>query len=317
MTNKTITLSRELLDAAAVAVGEWGDSLLSRCNPGHGTAMLDLERELRDVLNANPVPPAGGEPEEWCDKLHLLKVIQSAVATNRMRVQHPTDSEAANVIYRAISEHLPIYEDVYDQVSELIEPFVARPYRKDGTLPASVVESVRALLKDRAHVTRLQAEVDKAIRNGHEWRSSFYTLQSELTKAREVIQQAHDRIYANETLTAYMDLRDYLSNQSAPADKGQGEPVAWMYRREGGECLGQLVQMESDNLKDIREGKVVEGRRLLWPREDYIDWKPLYAEQPAPVVVVMPERDQDDLGRFTDGWNACLDEFVRLNQIKQ
>ena len=64
----------------------------------------------------------------------------------------------------------------------------------------------------------------------------------------------------------------------------QGEPVAWMYRREGGECLGQLVQMESDNLKDVREGKVVEGRRILWPRDDYTDWKPLYAEQPAPVA---------------------------------
>ena len=70
----------------------------------------------------------------------------------------------------------------------------------------------------------------------------------------------------------------------APAAQPKGEPVAWMYKREGGECLGQLVQMESDSLKDVREGKVCQGRRILWPREDYIDWKPLYAEQPAPVA---------------------------------
>ncbi|BBP51196.1 hypothetical protein PHLH3_08220 [Pseudomonas sp. St386] len=105
------------------------------------------------------------------------------------------------------------------------------------------------------------------------------------------------------------------------AGKGQVEPVAWMYRREGGECLGQLVQMESDNLKDVREGKVVEGLRILWPREDYIDWKPLYAEQPAPVAVVLPERmDPLKLNKeywYCVGWNACLDEIAHLNPIKQ
>lgn len=171
-------------------------------------------------------------------------------------------------------------------------------------------------------------------------------------------------------------LTSFLSNQSAPAlietlrangdriameatiaqqaqriadleaAKGQGEPVAWMYRREGGECLGQLVQMESDNLRDVMEGKVVEGLRLLWPRDDYTDWKPLYADQPAPVAVddcdkvlmgrheawkageangvaslVMPERQQVDPYVYDqggnariEGWNACLDEVTRLNQ---
>lgn len=37
----------------------------------------------------------------------------------------------------------------------------------------------------------------------------------------------------------------------------------------------------------------------------------LYAEPPAPVAVVMPER----MGHSTrgNGWNACLDEVTRLN----
>lgn len=104
----------------------------------------------------------------------------------------------------------------------------------------------------------------------------------------------------------------------SPAAQPQGEPVAWMYRREGGECLGQLVQMESDSLKDVREGKVVEGYRILWPRDDYIDWKPLYAEQPAPVAVVLPERreigpNHPYLSDLDIEWNACLDEVTRLN----
>lgn len=44
---------------------------------------------------------------------------------------------------------------------------------------------------------------------------------------------------------------------------------------------------------------------------------PLYAEQPAPVAVVMPERrTQDGWLSLTSqdlGWNACLDEVTRLN----
>ena len=59
------------------------------------------------------------------------------------------------------------------------------------------------------------------------------------------------------------------------------QPVAWMYKREGGEDLGQLVQMESDNLKCIRLGKCYDdGTRYMWPREDYIEWNPLYTAPP-------------------------------------
>lgn len=122
-------------------------------------------------------------------------------------------------------------------------------------------------LVDRAHVTRLQAEVrqlrqhkndymeaaeetrkalqaevDKAIRNIHEWRSSFYKQQSELTKARELLKEAdnfmyimtghdsHARLvhqYGKEWWTPVNELRGKictaLSNQSAPADKGQDD----------------------------------------------------------------------------------------------
>ena len=48
----------------------------------------------------------------------------------------------------------------------------------------------------------------------------------------------------------------------------------------------------------------------------------LYAEQPAPVAVVLPERRSIDEGasdadQHTDyGWNACLDEVARLNSAR-
>ena len=44
---------------------------------------------------------------------------------------------------------------------------------------------------------------------------------------------------------------------------------------------------------------------------------PLYAEPPAPVAVVMPERmsRQQVINNthYSEGWNACLDELKRLN----
>lgn len=128
----------------------------------------------------------------------------------------------------------------------------------------------------------------------------------------------------------WKELRALLA---APAVNRQ-EPVAWMYRREGGEILGQLVQMESDELKVIRLGKFHDNRtRYLWPREDYIEWRPLYTSPPAPVAVVLPIESDfylevfkiygfgpdnlcmlngEDLKKL---WNACLDKIKQLNKL--
>ena len=80
---------------------------------------------------------------------------------------------------------------------------------------------------------------------------------------------------------------------------------------------------------------VVERQPIGWFTDDYLTdkssttydeltsnrWKdkgwpvqPLFTLPPAPVAVVLPERDEDDIGRFTDGWNACLDKAKELNQ---
>lgn len=47
--------------------------------------------------------------------------------------------------------------------------------------------------------------------------------------------------------------------------------------------------------------------------------KPLYAEPPAPVAVVLPERCVSNpregyWSGYNDGWNACLDKVKELNQ---
>ena len=108
--------------------------------------------------------------------------------------------------------------------------------------------------------------------------------------------------YGKEWWTPVNELRGKictaLSNQSAPADKGHGGPV------------GVIVEF-GFGLKEVSwtNGKMPDlGTKL-------------YAERPAPVAVVMPEHRDSDLRSpvygYARGWNACLDEFARLNPIKQ
>lgn len=276
---------------------------------------------LRAVV-ADPVPPAGGEPE----------VLGYSVKGNRYAIRLTK------------AELLELYE---------------------GYTGDALVELV-----DRAHVTRLQAEVAD-VSKSYEALAHVYaatqkgfakmqaerdTLQSELTKARELIgdlradtqsgylkavqalhnwaNQSAPRGYSNIVMTGTS------SNQSAPADKGhgQGDPVAW--------AMKPGLDRISVNPK---------ASHAVFGHSGEPGWDvPLYAEPPAPVAVVMPSRDNlrdiiaqaiggdtYDCTRVWSAWgvgtmseddfvpvvdqesrlyemaDACLDEFARLNPIKQ
>lgn len=135
-----------------------------------------------------------------------------------------------------------------------------------------------------------------------------------------------------------------------PALGGEPEVLAWMYRREGGEILGQLVAIESDDLKYVREGKYCEGRTLLTPRSDYYGWQalidrahlaPLQAEiertnarlHDVATLCASVEQERDQLKARCDeldvaletaekllrngrhlgqhGWQSCVEDFLR------
>jgi hypothetical protein len=285
MTNKTIALSHKACTNCGVS-GSYHPDVKHCAHCAKAFAAL-----------ADPVPPAGGETEEWCDKLHLLKVIQDVVSTNRMQVERPTDAEAAYAIYRAISEHLPIYEDVYDQVSELIEPLVARPHRPDGALPASVVGAVGVLLKDR---TRLQAEVEQEkkrhrvhaaqlITQRGNLRERLDALQAELTKARELF--AGLLPLHGYSMGLIVEVNEWMqANQSMPADKGQREPVA-----------------------DYPSAEIAEEAALGIYDIDFPSPEDEPAEQPAPVAVVMPDLDDHD----RSGQNYWADQAAQGRPYEQ
>ena len=207
---------------------------------------------------------------------------------------------------------------------------------------------------------RLQAEVE-------EWRSSNKVnalaagklvegLQAELTKAVELLRGTHTGDLFGPDDWEMISL--FLSNQSAPADKRQGEPVMrcsfcdatgtegnpWSGGQEtyNGDLIYRVwACKDHKHLGDAAVNAAKEQNEpVAWQqrsKEQDANWRwmdakyvaearsagyevrALYAEQPAPVAVVMPERikhrAENPAGRITyiKGWNACLDEIARLN----
>lgn len=133
------------------------------------------------------------------------------------------------------------------------------------------------------------------------------------------------------------ELRALLDKTEAdiPASVPQGEPVAWLAQAvgKGGEVYRNKASTNEPTMRDI---EIAWGQGVI--DRFTIVVKPLYAEQPAPVAVVMPT--QEDFERFIirrDGsvnvsvlgksrfyndstidreyfvWLTCLDEVTRLN----
>jgi hypothetical protein len=178
MTNKTITLSRELVERAVMRPGK--ESLA--VNNADIIARGRAQAEIRELL-ADPVPPAGGEPETI------------AYTTNgRTRVVLADQKDHA----------------VWNAGRPLI-------YLEDH----------------RAHVTRLQAEVHEfrtalqvANKNTKQVIAGRDALQSELTKARELLVCASSLMYAQKPSNMSSELINAicaLFNQPSPVTKRPGD----------------------------------------------------------------------------------------------
>ena len=95
-----------------------------------------------------------------------------------------------------------------------------------------------------------------------------------------------------------------VDEQSLLAAQARGEPVAWQFYQDGKWWNG------NDRIQDHLQNTIDAGFKV----------RNLYAEQTAPVAVVLPERRaQDGWQSLTSqdlDWNACLDEVARLNGVK-
>lgn len=105
---------------------------------------------------------------------------------------------------------------------------------------------------------------------------------------------AHAEIVIEQQNNLIASLRAELVESYRVAAQPQGEPVAWRVTGRGGLTVNPEYP------------KWAVGERGL-------TITPLYAEQHAPVAVVLPKRR--DFSPQSDsewGWNACLDEVARL-----
>ena len=75
------------------------------------------------------------------------KKVEISPTARQIIAEFVGDSVAHDLIFK-LEDHLGIYEDVYEQIVEIIEPHVCREgANPDGLLPASVVGSVSVLLE--------------------------------------------------------------------------------------------------------------------------------------------------------------------------
>lgn len=99
--------------------------------------------------------------------------------------------------------------------------------------------------------------------------------------------------------------------QCKPAAQSQGEPV---------EPFGYWLQPKGLPMHGMFH-RVTENDKVIYEPSNTLerfDAIALYAEQPAPVAVALPERVLGDDGvctesHYASGWNACVDEVTRLN----
>lgn len=111
-----------------------------------------------------------------------------------------------------------------------------------------------------------------------------------------------DETVRRRAITELRALLDKEVDGDSHAPKKQGEPVAEL----------QVAFFEHGPMATIN---------WFTPSEFESGATKLYAEQPAPVAVVMPSyldtKQMDGYqSPYDRGWNACLDEVARLNGVK-
>jgi len=298
MTNKTITLDLSLVQMTV--------DLLHDLRSGSA-----VERKLR-AAEAEPVPPAGGEPMP--SRPYASEEDQSSMTDYEIGLGHGG---------------CEMWDKFQPNVTRL-QAEVAEEKKWRESAEGGWREANKVIAMQRERLDALQSEVERLRERSGSHKSlcakhaeilkEREALQSELTKARELLKEADDFLYIMADHDSYARLAyqhgqewnrpinelrgricTALANQSAPADKGQGEPVAiGTLRRDANE------QIVFDAVGDphIKDGMSV------------------FAEQPAPVAVAMPlSMHPEDFTTYPEahceGWNACIDEVARLNQIKQ
>lgn len=188
--------------------------LLRKLAYGNGEVSSLKDREFIRDLIAAPVPPAGGAPEV----IHQVRTHGSCCwedVAGESLVACQADKEEYEV--RALVEHIYVtrlHAEV-EQQKAISKAYIASDGAKDLRIVAT--ERKRDALK--ADVETLKEYTAELKHQRDHWHRKHGDLQSELTKARELIARAE----GVEGVTRYSELRKdmqaFLAHQSAPAAK--------------------------------------------------------------------------------------------------
>ena len=252
-----------------------------------------LDTPVCVIENADPVPPAGGEPV-----IYALSRYNDSGGFSPSMVQRETlpepETHEGYVVEEDHRAHVTRLQAEVEQLTGDLQEVA----RQHGLMLGEVIEErdtlkaeVKLLKEGKVLVEIAASQVVKAKES----------LQSELTKARELLKDIR-QCNANEVWPVIEEIDTYLSNQSAPAlietlrangdliameatiaqqaqriadleaGKGRGEPVAW------------LVESPSD-LEPINGVAYTKEHADMY-RAGRWTVRPVYAEQPAPVTVV-------------------------------
>lgn len=312
MTNKTITLAPDLACpfCGSKELKQVTDDGIhfTQCKSCEATGPTGFKRGEDEAIDwntraalADPVPPAGGEVEVF-----------------RLRIQTPCSPPEPNArgLYRSdwidaikLSDHRAHVTRLQAEVERL---------KEEWDLTALTVDTVQRKADQLQESLQLEQEAtakwqETAIAMGAQQQA----LQSELTKARELLNQAHP-CTVNDDPELSLEIGTFLSNQSAPAAKG--EECVHDFRMFSGECH----KCGADWIPGKEYAPAEKGEPVAFPGYPPVpEDRKLPADQPAPVAVSLPERKTVKAGLLSEsnthnqGWNACLDEFARLNPIKQ
>ncbi|WDH24988.1 hypothetical protein [Pseudomonas chlororaphis] len=251
------------------------------CNPSKDE-LLDSLRNMaaicdahgNDMPAAEPVPPAGGEPEVWGafyfggkrhGELRSHRETEAEIDAYIQNTERSEDSISLQKgrLYRQTPAQMPLTALVLPQRKE---------FGRSKSLDIEATGWNECLDICRPAIIRLQSEVER------------------LTE---------DLRTRTADLLACGTTRKALQGEPDALKAAQGEPVAPFYISNA-----DFNRLVSD---DTAIASVRIGREKRGPFTE-----PLYAAPPAPVAVVLPER-MYSLLPGADYWNACLDEVARLN----
>jgi hypothetical protein len=84
-----------------------------------------------------------------------------------------------------------IYEDVYGQLCDLMEPYVKRAFRPDGVLPASIVEGFGIVFREWAELAELQATIARLRAELGECKGEYDRAVNRVDALRAELAEAH------------------------------------------------------------------------------------------------------------------------------